>query len=150
MAPIRLLTFSTLYPSSERPNHGIFVETRLRHLLASGAVTSAVVAPVPWFPSRAARFGAWASFARTAPRETRHGIEVHHPRYAAIPKVGMTLAPWPLYRAMLPFLRRLLATGAGFDAIDAHYLYPDGVAAVWLGNGWAFRWWSPRAAPMSV
>jgi glycosyltransferase involved in cell wall biosynthesis len=134
MAPIRLLTFSTLYPSGERPNHGIFVETRLRHLLESGAVTTTVVAPVPWFPSGAARLGSWGSFARTALRETRHGIDVHHPRYAVIPKVGMTLAPWLLYRAMLPFMRRLLATGAGFDAIDAHYLYPDGVAAVWLGK----------------
>ena len=31
-------------------------------------------------------------------------------------------------------MRRLLATGARVDAIDAHYLYPDGVAAVWLGK----------------
>ncbi len=35
---------------------------------------------------------------------------------------------------MLPFLRRLIAGGARFDAIDAHYFYPDGVAAVWLGR----------------
>jgi hypothetical protein len=28
---IRTLLFSTLYPNSERPSHGIFVETRLRH-----------------------------------------------------------------------------------------------------------------------
>jgi|GEM_PF-4892975 len=34
---IRTLLFSTLYPSSVRPGHGIFVETRLRHLLAQGA-----------------------------------------------------------------------------------------------------------------
>ena len=31
-------------------------------------------------------------------------------------------------------LRRLLASGQRFDAIDAHYVYPDGVAAVWLGR----------------
>ena len=35
---LRTLLFSTLYPSSARPGHGIFVETRLRELLASGAV----------------------------------------------------------------------------------------------------------------
>ncbi len=28
----------------------------------------------------------------------------------------------------------MIAEGHGFDAIDAHYLYPDGVAAVWLGQ----------------
>ena len=44
---MKLLTFSTLYPNSEQPNHGIFVETRLRYLIASGQVESRVVAPVP-------------------------------------------------------------------------------------------------------
>jgi hypothetical protein len=40
METIRLLTFSTLYPNNMRPNHGIFVEHRLRHLLASGETHS--------------------------------------------------------------------------------------------------------------
>ncbi len=46
----------------------------------------------------------------------------------------MSLAPWLLYRAMMPAVARLLAEGHRFDAIDAHYVYPDGVAAVWLGR----------------
>ncbi len=46
----------------------------------------------------------------------------------------MSAAPWLLYRAMLPELARLLADGHRFDAIDAHYIYPDGVAATWLGR----------------
>ena len=33
---MKILTFSTLFPNSEKPGHGIFVETRLRHLVASG------------------------------------------------------------------------------------------------------------------
>ena len=44
---IKTLLFSTLYPSSARPIHGIFVETRLRELLKSGEVETQVVAPVP-------------------------------------------------------------------------------------------------------
>jgi teichuronic acid biosynthesis glycosyltransferase TuaC len=134
METIRLLTFSTLYPNNARPNHGIFVENRLRHLIASRRAHSIVVAPVPWFPSRSPRFGEWARHASVAPSEVRHGIEVHHPRYPVIPWVGMSAAPYLLYRAMLPALRRLLASGQRFDAIDAHYFYPDGVAAVWLGR----------------
>ena len=134
MAPLRLLTFSTLYPNDQRPNHGVFVENRLRHLVASGEVRSTVIAPVPWFPSRAAMFGTWAGYARTAPHETRHGLEVWHPRYPVIPKVGMSLSPWLLYRATLPVLRRLFATQGQPDAIDSHYVYPDGVAATWLGK----------------
>ncbi len=134
MAPLRLLTFSTLYPNDQRPNHGVFVENRLRHLVASGEVTSSVVAPVPWFPSSAALFGAWAAHARTTQRETRHGLGVDHPRYPVIPKLGMSLAPWLLYRATLPGIRRRCAAEGRPDAIDAHYVYPDGVAATWLGS----------------
>lgn len=134
MTALRLLTFSTLYPNAIRPNQGVFVENRLRHLVASGEVATEVVAPVPWFPSGNRRFGVWAEHA-CAPRfEQRFGIAVHHPRYPVIPRIGMSAAPFLLYAAMLPVLRRLIAQRSGFDAIDAHYFYPDGVAAVWLGR----------------
>jgi glycosyltransferase involved in cell wall biosynthesis len=45
----------------------------------------------------------------------------------------MGVAPQLMFRAALPVLRRLQASGGDFDLIDAHYLYPDGVAAVRLG-----------------
>ncbi len=134
METLRLLTFSTLYPNAARPNHGVFVENRLRHLVGSGQAASTVVAPVPFFPFDAPQFGDWAVNARAPSREERHGLTVLHPRYPVIPKIGMSAGPWLLYRAMLPPLRRLLASGPPVDAIDAHYLYPDGVAAVWLGR----------------
>jgi glycosyltransferase involved in cell wall biosynthesis len=131
---VNLLTFSTLFPNGEQPNHGIFVENRLRHLLASGEASSEVVAPVPYFPSQARVFGSWARMAAVAPRETRNGLVVHHPRYPVIPRFGMSAAPMLLYAAALPFVQRLLRRGPRVDAIDAHYVYPDGVAAVWLGR----------------
>jgi glycosyltransferase involved in cell wall biosynthesis len=130
---LRLLTFSTLFPDSVRPNHGVFVENRLRHLVAGGEATSTVLAPVPWFPSGHARFGAWAMPARVPAAEARNGLVVHHPRYLAIPKVGMSAAPALLFLAARRALARMVADGFGFDVIDAHYVYPDGVAAVWLG-----------------
>ncbi|WP_329743200.1 glycosyltransferase family 4 protein [Dyella sp. A6] len=132
--PIRLLVFTTLYPDAERPRHGIFVEERLRHLVASGRIEATVVAPVPWFPLRHRHFGAYATFARVPAQELRHGIRVLHPRYPVIPKVGMNIAPGLMYRSLLPLLRRLATEGSGFDLIDAHYFYPDGVAAARLGE----------------
>jgi teichuronic acid biosynthesis glycosyltransferase TuaC len=134
MQPVRLLTFSTLFPHAARPNQGIFVENRLRHLIASGEATSPVLAPVPWFPSGSKLFGDWALHARAPTAEIRYGITIHHPRYPVIPKLGMSIAPWLLYRAMVPRVERLLTEGQRFDAIDAHYIYPDGVAATWLGR----------------
>jgi len=46
----------------------------------------------------------------------------------------MSVAPLAIFTALLPVLRRLLRGGRDFDLIDAHYFYPDGVAAVLLGR----------------
>lgn len=132
--PIRLLTFSTLFPNAGQPNHGVFVENRLRHLVATGEAASTVLAPIPWFPSASPRFGAWSQYAHADRVETRHGLPVHHPRYPVLPKIGTAVAPLLLYAAARRALRRLMAAGVEFDLIDAHYLYPDGVAATWLGR----------------
>lgn len=131
---IRTLLFSTLYPSSVRPGHGIFVETRLRELLGSGQVQTKVVAPVPWFFSTHPRFGDYAHLARTPSREVHHGIDVQHPRYFLPPKVGMNVAPFVLAMGAAPAIQRLLGEGYDFDVIDAHYYYPDGVAAALLAR----------------
>jgi glycosyltransferase involved in cell wall biosynthesis len=132
--PVRTLLFSTLYPSEARPLHGIFVETRLRELLRHGGAQARVVAPVPWYPSAHARHGRYAAMARTPSRECRHGIEVLHPRYLTLPKVGMTVAPFLLALGARAALARTQADGFDFDVIDAHYFYPDGVAAALLAR----------------
>lgn len=131
---MRLLTFSTLYPNAEQPNHGIFVETRLRHLLASGHIESRVVAPVPWFPLQHPACGRYASYAKVPSTETRFGIPIIHPRYPLIPKIGMSAAPFLLAHAVKPVLQKLIDEGYDFDLIDAHYFYPDGVAAAILAR----------------
>jgi teichuronic acid biosynthesis glycosyltransferase TuaC len=133
-APLRLLTFGTLYPNAVQPHHGVFVETRLRHLVATGEATSTVVAPVAWYPRGLPGLAAWTKLAPVAAVEQRHGMTVHHPRYVVIPRIGMSWAPPLLYAAALRAVRRLQAAGLVFDAIDAHYVYPDGVAAVRLGQ----------------
>ena len=131
---MKILTFSTLFPNAEKPGHGIFVETRLRHLVASGQVEARVVAPVAWFPSSHPRFGSYAKQARVPRHETRHGLQVAHPRYPVVPKVGMTVAPLLLAQAVKPAIARLIDEGYDFDLIDAHYFYPDGVAAAMLAR----------------
>lgn len=131
---MRVLTFSTLFPNEVQPAHGVFVENRLRHLIASGAVEAKVVAPVPWVPADDRLFGEKAALARIGGVETRHGLVIHHPRYPVIPKLGMTLAPTLLYLASRRFVTKLLAETGDIDLIDAHYFYPDGVAAVMLGR----------------
>jgi glycosyltransferase involved in cell wall biosynthesis len=72
--------------------------------------------------------------AATPPRETHNGIDVLHPRYALPPKVGMNIAPLTLALGARKSVQRLLDEGFDFDVIDAHYYYPDGVAAALLAR----------------
>lgn len=131
---MRILTFSTLYPSRARETHGVFVENRLRHFKTFSGNTPLVIAPVPYFPSTSPRFGSYADFACSPQEETRHGIKIYHPRYPVIPKFGMTLAPILLYLGVRKLVGRLLNDGPGFDLIDGHYFYPDGVAVALLAR----------------
>ena len=133
--PFRIVTFTTLYPNAVRPGHGIFVENRLRQLVASGRVTSRVVAPVPWFPKVLARYlPGYSQYVGIPFTERRNDISIIHPRFLVVPKLGMTLAPALLFARSLFSLRRLYAESGDFDLIDAHYFYPDGVAAVWIAK----------------
>jgi len=131
---MKILTFTTLFPNTEQPNHGVFVENRLRHLLGSQQLVAEVVAPVPWFPWTSRAFGQFARFARVPRQEDHRGLSVCHPRYLSIPKIGMHLAPFLLYLGARRAVQHFLAKGFAFDLIDAHYFYPDGVAAVLLGR----------------
>jgi glycosyltransferase involved in cell wall biosynthesis len=135
--PIRIVLLSSLYPNAQHPRHGIFVEQRLRHLVASGAVEAKVVAPVPWFWSTHPRYGRYARMAAVAPAERRYGLDILHPRYIVVPKVGMTLGPASMARSAGRTLARLRQQGFDFDLIDAHYFYPDGVAATRLARRFA-------------
>lgn len=130
----RVLVFSTLFPNAAQPNHGVFVENRLRETVALGGLSATVLAPVPLFPVTHRAFGRYAAIARAPRWEVRHGIEVLHPRYPVLPKVGAWLAPTALFRTGLNAVRDLEAQGRSFDVIDAHYFYPDGAAAVRLGQ----------------
>ena len=131
---IRLLVFSSLFPNARMPSHGVFVENRLRHLRDGGRVEARVVAPVPWFPSSDPRFGRFAQYAQVPARETRFGLDVVHPRFLTLPVVGMNVAPLAMAFAARPVIAALRADGYDFDAIDAHYFYPDGVAATLLAK----------------
>lgn len=131
---MKILTYSTLFPNTETRHHGIFVAERLRHLLKTRQIEANVMAPVPWFPSAHPRFGLYARYARIQEQSTFDGIPIYHPRYPVIPKVGMTCAPLLLALASWHALRSLRSQIIAFDLIDAHYFYPDGVAAVLLGR----------------
>lgn len=132
---MKVLTFSTLFPNRAQPRHGIFIENRLRHLVKTfPQVSIKVVAPVPWFPFKQKMFGSYAQFAQVPKQDQRDWVDVYHPRYCVIPKVGMNWTPYFLAQSALPVIKKLQQSGFDFDLIDAHYFYPDGVAAMLIAE----------------
>ena len=132
---LRVLTFTSLYPSEVRHRHGIFVETRLQHLRRDCNVDVRVIAPVPWFPLSSPVFGQYAKFAATPRRAIRgNGLLVSYPRYLMLPKVGVAVQPDNMARAAIRDAVALQRSGWQPDLIDAHYFYPDGVAAALLAE----------------
>jgi glycosyltransferase involved in cell wall biosynthesis len=129
---VRILTFTTLFPNSAQPNLGIFVFQRVAALSAIPGNTLEAVAPLPWSPPGLG--GRKASKIRSIPsRETIGGLTVHHPRYPLLPRVSMPVHAWLMFRGALALARRL-HRDRPFDCIDAHYVYPDGKAALLLGK----------------
>jgi teichuronic acid biosynthesis glycosyltransferase TuaC len=128
---VNVLTFTSLFPNNVWPQHGVFVKERITRLARLEGHEVKVVAPVPYCPPLA--FGRRRLFSRVERAEVIEGLEVQHPRYFMVPKATMTSYGMTMALSALPTLRRLQRR-FDFDVIDAHFVYPDGMAAVLLGR----------------
>ncbi len=128
---MKVLVFTSLYPNNVWPHHGVFVKERMTQCARHEGCAVKVVAPVPYFPSL--KINQRWLFSQVVRREVIEGLEVFHPRYFMIPKIGMMLYGVMMFLSVLPTVRRIRRE-FDFDIIDAHYVYPDGFAAVLLGR----------------
>jgi teichuronic acid biosynthesis glycosyltransferase TuaC len=129
---LRVLTFTALYPNKVNPLQGIFIQQRVRHLALRPGNSVEVIAPIPYFPGWMP-IDRWRQFSRIPREETIEGLRIHHPRYPFLPGISMPAHGMLMYLASLPLARRLQRERQ-FDCIDAHFVYPDGFAAVRLGR----------------
>jgi glycosyltransferase involved in cell wall biosynthesis len=128
---MKILVFTSLYPNNVWPTHGVFVKERVTAFSRLDGCETRVIAPVPYFPP--VNLTDRARYRQVARMETIEGVPVYHPRYPMIPKVAMSLHGLGMFVGALPVARRLKRE-FDFDAIDAHYVYPDGLAAVLLAK----------------
>src|SRR4051812_29432914 len=84
---MRVLTLSTLYPDSGRPQFGVFVERQTLALAARPGVEVEVAAPVGLPPWPLTLHPHYRERRRLAALEMQHGLAVHRPRFRAWPKV---------------------------------------------------------------
>src|ERR1700676_1165410 len=121
---LRILSLSCVYPSSRDPGMGLFVQSRLRYLSKLAQVK--VVAPIAEIdyaklPRRSMGRG-------TVPARWWDGkIEVLHPLWLYLPG-GRAINAVLLFFGLLPVMVNLRKTFS-FDLIDAHFAFPDGIAA---------------------
>jgi glycosyltransferase involved in cell wall biosynthesis len=128
-APLRVVVLSRVFPSTQQPTYGVFVKERVRRVAARCPLT--VVAPVPWFPFNRLLRGVERTPDTTV--DMLDGMVVHRPRVLSPPRWGKCLDGFLYAGGLLPFFARLRRR-IPFDLIDAHFAYPDGVAAVLLGK----------------
>lgn len=122
--PFRILTLSCVYPNSRETTYGIFVHHRLSSVAAGADVK--VIAPVPVLDY--ANPGKSLLGNRYITRIRQSGnIEVLHPRWL-YPPSGGALTAGCLGARLIPFIQQLRRSYP-FDVIDAHFGYPDGIAA---------------------
>jgi glycosyltransferase involved in cell wall biosynthesis len=128
---LRVVSFTTIFPNSMQPRHGLFVQRRIEAMSRTAEVR--VVAPVPWAPPVPGLPARFYRCAHVNPLETAGGLPVHHPRFIAIPGVLKSVDPALLALSCLPGMRAL-RRAFPFDVIDAHWACPDGVAAALLAD----------------
>ena len=131
---MRILTYTRLYPNAKMPEHGIFVARRVEAMARQGGHQIEVVAPVPYYPKFLPASGEWNALKLVPEVEERDGLNVYHPRYFNPPKIGMAKYGAWMAQGSYDLLYRLRKSDFQFEVIDAHFVYPDGYAAVKLGQ----------------
>ncbi len=130
---LRVLTLSTLFPDVSRPVFGPFVERQTLGIAAHPDVELQVVAPIGLPPGPLALFPRYKGFRDVPLQEDWKGLTVHRPRFWHIPGTGGRFDAGQEARALLPLLTRI-HRDFPFDLIDAEFFFPDGPAAIQLGQ----------------
>ncbi|MBL8521426.1 MAG: glycosyltransferase family 4 protein [Betaproteobacteria bacterium] len=130
---LAVVLFSNLFPTPTEPTRGVFNLQLAKALQEFCDVT--VVCPLPWFPRHALfrRFARWYTFAGVPARYDVEGVRVESPKYPMIPRISGGIQARLVAAAARPVVARLLREGR-CDVINAHWLYPDGVAAERIGS----------------
>jgi teichuronic acid biosynthesis glycosyltransferase TuaC len=130
--PVRLLVYSSIFPSSVSPTTGTPVWERMSRI--GRHVPMVVVSPQAWSPLD------WfvRLFRKTfrpiaSAHETIDGVEIFRPRMLSIPRFFKSLDGWLMAAGSRQLVRRIVREFRP-TILDAHFLYPDGYAASLLAR----------------
>ena len=130
---LRVLTLASLFPDASRPTFGPFVERQTLGLADHPDVELRVVAPIGLPPWPLSRHDRYQGFDAVPLEESWKGVFIYRPRFLHLPGTGGRFDAAAMARAVRPLLQRIRADFP-FDVIDAEFFFPDGPAAVRLGQ----------------
>ena len=131
-APMRILALTTIFPHAKNPRYAPY--TRQQAAALSKVCSLDMFGLVPWFPGTRllARWSHWGKdFSDVPGTEIIDGMEVRHPRCFRIPRVGLSLSAATYAASLLPLVAPMRRR---IDAMFATFVYPEGVAAILLGE----------------
>lgn len=127
-----IAVLSTLFPSAEEPVAGLFIRERMLRVARRLPVT--IIAPQPWFPLQQILRRWKPNYRPARARFERIGdVEVHRPRFLAVPGIGRRFDGFFIALAVRKLLRRMMDAGRA-DLLDVHFGYPDGHAGYLLSR----------------
>lgn len=125
---MKLLIISKIFPNCLEPMFGPFVLNETLEFARHHELR--VIAPVPWFP-RWSLFKKWYHYSQIPAFEMIQDLSVAHPRYFVSPRIGRMFYGvnyiWGIHATVTQLWQKFR-----FDAIIAHYAYPDGYAAAYF------------------
>ena len=123
---MKILSFSYCFPNHSNPNWGVFVYQRLVTLAKREEIQ--VCAPVPWFPMLA-----WQRGNPGPEKDLWKNLIVHRPRFFYFPGIFKNLDARFYARGVRNWLQKFIRDWRP-DMLDAHFVWPDGVAVAALGQ----------------
>ena len=121
---MKILSFSYCFPNSASPTWGLFVYQRLKALARMEQLQTC--SPQPWFPLLKGQAGRDSE-------DLFADMKVHRPRFFYFPGVLKDSDAWFYCRGLRRWLQSF-ANGWPPDILDAHFVWPDGVAVAGLAH----------------
>jgi glycosyltransferase involved in cell wall biosynthesis len=120
---MRLITYTNLFPDPDRPRHGVFVRERLEQIVREPGISAEVIAIRPGGTSRG-----------TSKGKIDGPIPVVYHSVPKLPGVTNWIDPIIWARWSRSVVRDTIGNNLDNVILDAHFLYPDGVAATLIGR----------------
>ena len=129
---MKVLTYTSIFPNAAQPDLGVFIYQRMVHFAAREKNQVVVVAPIPYAPSWIP-VPRWKKWTRIPPVEQRGNLTIYHPAYPILPEVSLPIQALLMFLGSVRLVRKLHREHQ-FAVIDAHFIYPDGLAGILLGK----------------